>query len=207
MAIIVGDSRIPIRTVRIRGNIPSSGFWGSGYSLPPNLKPRFEANLNNNSLTTQAIFYMMAVTAWLQMEFVELKDISVNNLGKDPLSQEIPRLVFFDTAGWRQRQSSTYCIPDGMHRMLERTRPVLLKRLPKLNKEFNGRSYAMWTACVGNVGPFANTPHDGYVTVYGGGGYLMLGGRGCLRLGGRDYSVWGLGRGLERFGLNPPALL
>ena len=97
--------------------------------------PWMEENKDNLELSTKAVFYILSVTAWLAMEYVALKDVSINNLGRDPLCPDLPRLVLYDTAGWKTANTSEYWVPDGMVRMLKWYRPELLQRVPRLVKE------------------------------------------------------------------------
>ena len=121
----------------------------------------------------QSLFYLVAITSWLTMQGVALSDITMSNVGRDPMSGSLPRAVFFDTAEWSTLQEEKYKLSCGLVRILEKYDEELLATIRGLVRTYDGNASALWMACVGNVGPFAQHLLDAGIAKRGWDGTLL----------------------------------
>ena len=148
-------------------------LYGSIIRRAELFNPWLQEHRHETGVLKQSLFYLVALTSWLAMQHIALSDITVSNVGRDPLSREIPRVVFFDTAEWSTTQTEKYKIPCGLVRLLEKYDVELLETIRGLVRTYDGKASALWMACVGNVGPFAQHLLDAGIAKRGWDGTLL----------------------------------
>ena len=130
-------------------------FYGSIIRRAELFNTWWQEHRHEAGVLRQSLFYLVAITSWLTMQGVALSDITVSNVGRDPMSGSLPRAMFFDTAEWTTLQEERYKISCGLVRLLEKYDEELLATIRGLVRTYDGKASALWMACVGNVGPFA----------------------------------------------------
>ena len=101
-------------------------FYGSIIRRAELFNTWWQEHRHEAGVLRQSLFYLVAITSWLTMQGVALSDVTVSNVGRDPMSGSLPRAVFFDTAEWTMLQEERYKLSSGLVRLLEKYDEELL---------------------------------------------------------------------------------
>ncbi|CAE7569710.1 unnamed protein product [Symbiodinium natans] len=148
-------------------------FYGSIIRRAELFSTWWQEHRHEAGILRQSLFYLVAITSWLTMQGVALSDVTVSNVGRDPMSGSLPRAVFFDTAEWTTLQEDRYKLSSGLVRLLEQYDEEPLATIRGLVRTYDGKASALWMACVGNVGPFAQHLLDAGIAKRGWDGTLL----------------------------------
>ena len=107
-------------------------FYGSIIRRAELFNTWWQEHRHEAGVLRQSLFYLVAITSWLTMQGVALSDITVSNVGRDPMSGSLPRAMFFDTAEWTTLQEERYKISCGLVRLLEKYDEELLATIRAL---------------------------------------------------------------------------
>ncbi|CAE7295568.1 unnamed protein product [Symbiodinium natans] len=113
-------------------------FYGSIIRRAELFNPWWQEHRQEAGVLRQSLFYLVAITSWLTMQGVALSDITVSNVGRDPMSGSLPRAVFFDTAEWSTLQEEKYKLSCGLVRILEKYDEELLATIRGLVRTYDG---------------------------------------------------------------------
>ncbi|CAE7466241.1 unnamed protein product, partial [Symbiodinium natans] len=116
-------------------------FYGSIIRRAELFNTWWQEHRHEAGVLRQSLFYLVAITSWLTMQGVALSDVTVSNVGRDPMSGSLPRAVFFDTAEWTTLQEERYKLSCGLVRLLEKYDEELLATIRGLVRTYDGKAW------------------------------------------------------------------